>query len=107
MAEQTAQIALKAFLYGTGRRQVWIHSVAKLAQECAEADPAFQECVDPGKILDKYYLSPRYPDALPPPSVPFESFTGSEAVKALEYARAIVALVASRLRRAHRPESGG
>ena len=96
-AEQTAQLALKAFLYGTGRRYVTIHSVRELATQCAEEDEAFSAFVDYGTLLDRYYLSTRYPDALPEPAVPFESFTEKEAREAVSYAAEIVETVKARV----------
>jgi HEPN domain-containing protein len=92
-AEQTAQLALKAFLFLQGRRFVNIHSVRTLAEECALEDTAFALFADYGTYLDRYYLSTRYPDALPAPAIPYESFTPEEASQALAYAEEIVAAV--------------
>ena len=96
-AEQTAQLALKAFLYSLGRRYLTMHSVRELASRCAEEDEAFSTFVDYGTLLDRYYLSTRYPDALPEPAVPFESFTEKEAREAVGYAAEIVETVKSRV----------
>ena len=96
-AEQTAQLALKAFLYSLGRRYVTIHSVRELASQCAEEDAAFSTFVEYGTYLDRYYLSTRYPDALPEPALPFESFTEKEAREALGYATEIVEAVQARV----------
>ncbi|MBM3941614.1 MAG: HEPN domain-containing protein [SAR202 cluster bacterium] len=41
-AEQTAQLALKAVLFGRGRRFVNIHSIRALVLECSQGDPACQ-----------------------------------------------------------------
>lgn len=89
-AEQTGQLALKAFLYGQGERDVRIHSVKELVERCATYDPAFAAVIDGGKILDQYYIPTRYPDALADPAVPFESYTRDQASQALAYARDIV-----------------
>ena len=93
MAEQTAQMALKAFLFGRGRRMVPIHSVRDLASQCSEVDERFCEAMEWGRVLDRYYITTRYPDALAPPAVPFDSFTEADAVQAHGYARDIVQLV--------------
>lgn len=69
-AEQTAQLALKAFLYWRGRRFVRTHSVRELAQECGNEDEAFVKFEDYGSVLDRYYLTTRYPDVLPEPAIP-------------------------------------
>jgi HEPN domain-containing protein len=99
MAEQTAQMALKAFLYGEGRRFVLLHSIQELALQCSEIDEAFAETIEWGKILDRYYIPTRYPDALPPPTVPFRSFIESDAQQARQYATNIVQLVKTRFER--------
>ena len=95
-AEHTAQLALKAFLYNVGRRNINIHSVRELALQCAKADDAFSAFVEHGTLLDRYHLSTRYPDALPEPAVPFESFTEREAGEAFGYATEIVRTVKAR-----------
>lgn len=97
MAEQTAQVALKAYLYVQGERFIPIHSVYELVLECARREPAFAAVTDAGKVLDKYYIPARYPDALAPPAVPYRSFTEAEARQALSYAEEIVSLVRARV----------
>ena len=96
-AEQTAQLALKAFLYGVGRRAIQIHSIGQLVLECGKEDKDFLDLLNHGKTLDMYYLSTRYPDALPPPAIPFESFTEDEACQAVAYATEIVNLAAAKI----------
>ena len=92
MAEQTAQMALKSFLFGRGRRMVPIHSVRELAVQCSGFDERFGEVVEWGKVLDRYYVTTRYPDALAPPAAPYDSFTEADAVQAHGYARDILRL---------------
>lgn len=93
MAEQTSQMALKAFLYGGGQRHTLSQSIQKLASECGKLDDAFVEVVEWGKILDRHYIPTRYPDALASPAVPFKSFTQDDARQAHRYAVDIVELV--------------
>lgn len=97
-AEQTGQLALKAFLYGQGERFVVIHSVKELAEQCAGRDPAFQSVVDAGRVLDQYYIPTRYPDALAFPGMPYETYAEREAKEAVEFASTIVTLVKQKLR---------
>ena len=97
MAEQTAQVVLKAYLYGQGRRSIPIHSVYELARECANLDSAFEPLLGGGQVLDRYYLITRYPDALPPPAVPYQVFSEAEARQALAIAEQAVALVRDRV----------
>lgn len=96
-AEQTAQLALKAFLYLRRRRRITMHSVRQLALECAGEDEAFSAFVGSGGILDRYYLSTRYPDAVAEGAVPFETFSQEEASRALESARVMVDAVRSKV----------
>ena len=98
MAEQASQKALKGFLIGQRRRSVLIHSVAQLAEECSKTDKEFSAHIAPGRILDQYYIPTRYPDALAPPAVPFESYTQEQGDKAVQTASAIVSLVRQKLR---------
>jgi HEPN domain-containing protein len=97
MAEQASQKGLKAYLFFTGERFVPSHSVTKLALDCAKKDKGFAAIVDYGRILDKYYIPTRYPDALAGPSAPFEVYTQREAEEALRYARKILNLVKKKI----------
>jgi len=97
MAEQASQKALKAFLIAQGQRSVPIHSVAQLAERCAGFDSDFKKHIAPGRVLDQYYIPTRYPDALAPPAVPFESYTEEQSQKAVNAAEAIYSLAAKKL----------
>lgn len=89
-AEQCAQKALKAFLIFQGRRHIIIHSVGELAKEAATVEESFQELIESGKKLDRHYISARYPDALPEPAIPAESYAEDEGSGAVAMARAIL-----------------
>lgn len=97
VAEQAGQKVLKAFLVAQGQRSVPLHSVAQLAQRCAEIDRDFTKHIGPGRILDQYYIATRYPDAIAPPAVPFESYTQDQGERAVAAAEAMVSDVARRL----------
>ena len=97
MAEQTAQKALKAFLYFSGERFIHFHSVTKLVSICTQKESSFLKWVDQAKLLDKYYIPTRYPDALPEPAVPYEEFTQNEAKEAVESARQILEQVKNKI----------
>lgn len=98
MSEQASQKALKGFLIAQGRRSVPIHSVARLLEDCSRIDKDFSSHISSGRILDQYYIPTRYPDALAPPAVPFESYTEDQGEKAVHAAKAIVSLVRQKLR---------
>lgn len=97
MAEQASQKALKAFLMAQGQRSVPLHSVAQLAERCTDIDADFAAHIIPGRVLDQYDIPTRYPDALAPPAVPFESFTQEQGERAIDTAHALVSLVAQKL----------
>lgn len=97
-AEQAAQKALKGYLYFQEVRFVWEHSVAELAKRAISYKKSFQELAEFGKILDQYYIPTRYPDALAPPAVPFESYSKKEAVEAIKIAKSILKIVEEELK---------
>ncbi|MDP2604165.1 MAG: HEPN domain-containing protein [Deltaproteobacteria bacterium] len=103
MAEQASQKTLKAFLMAKGQRSVPIHSVAQLAERCADIDPDFKKLIAAGRILDQYYIPTRYPDALAPPAVPFESYTEEQAQRAVKATESIYGLVAKKVNPPKKP----
>jgi HEPN domain-containing protein len=90
-------LALKAFLYWRGRRFVNIHSIRALVQECGKEYAQFLTYEGYGLVLGRYCLATRYPDVLPEPAIPFESFTQQEARQALGYASEIVETVSNKV----------
>ena len=91
-SEQSSQKSLKAYLMYQGRRYVNIHSIGELLKQAGEFDEKFKVLIDRGKQLDQYYLSSRYPDAVPEPAIPAEIFVKDQAETALDIAGAIFAL---------------
>ncbi len=98
MAEQTAQVALRAFIIANKRRHIWEHSVQELARLCQQCDNAFAGLVEAGKILDRHYIPTRYPDALASPAVPYKTYTKKDAVKATGFTEKIIELVKRKLK---------
>jgi len=96
-SEQTALLALKAFLFSRGRRYINIYSVQTLASECGKEHPAFSSMENYGSLLDRYYLTTRYPDALPAPAIPYLSFFEEDAKLAVIYASEFVGLARDRI----------
>ena len=97
MAEQTAQVALKAFILANKRRFIWEHSVQELARLCSQFDKDFGAVVDAGKILDRYYIPTRYPDALASPAVPYKTYIEKDAAEAVGFAEKMIELVKQKL----------
>jgi len=78
-AQQSAEKALKAVLFSQGSRVVLGYSVRELARQCEALDPAFTKVVGEAAILDQFYIPTRYPNGLPVPAVPSETYTAAQA----------------------------
>ncbi len=89
--------ALKAILYSQGSRVVIGHSVRELALRCAKIDPSFAPLTESAALLDQFYIPTRYPNGLPAPAVPSETYTASQASMAQEAAEKVLAVVRSYL----------
>ncbi len=96
-AQQTAERALKAYLYFQGRRRVFGHSVLELVKECARLDPDFDPLAHAAALLDRYYVPTRYPNGLPG-GVPAQVYQADEAQEALQLAEKVVTLAASKIK---------
>lgn len=97
MAEQTAQVALKAFILANKRRHVWEHSVQELTRISSQYDADFNDLIGAGKILDRYYIPTRYPDALASPAIPCETYAEKDAVEAVSLAEQIITLARTKI----------
>lgn len=96
-AEQSSQKSTKAFLISKGQRIINIHSIAELLKESAKFEEEFEKFIDSGKKLDLYYLSSRYPDAVPEPAIPAEIYIEEQAKDALEIASKIFELCKTKI----------
>jgi HEPN domain-containing protein len=85
LAQQAAEKAVKAYLYGQGNAVVWGHSVEDLCRQAAGVDPEFDVLRRRVGRLDRFYIPTRYPNGLPG-GIPAESFDASDSVRALELA---------------------
>jgi len=83
ISQQVGEKAIKAIAYHL-EYDVRGHSIAKIAQ----AIGINSEVEKAGKSLDVYYISARYPDALPE-GAPFEFFEVEQASKAISDAKII------------------
>ncbi|MBN1992366.1 MAG: HEPN domain-containing protein [Anaerolineae bacterium] len=92
LAQQTAEKALKAFLYAQGEELVVGHSVRQLCQRVAKYEERFQQHLDDWAILDSYYIPTRYPNGLPG-DIPAHVYNKTAAATALVLAEAVVAQV--------------
>lgn len=92
-AHQAAEKALKAW-YLRRNQIAWGHSVRLLLEQIGEAVP--EDVLQAARLLDKYYVGPRYPNAHPA-GAPFELYTHSEALEAIRLAEVILDYVRSDL----------
>jgi HEPN domain-containing protein len=93
LAEQAAQLAVKALLHGIGAGP-WGHDLIRLGRETSEAvgAPLPPEVSNALARLAKLYIPTRYPDAHPEGS-PGERYTPDEADRALADARLVISTV--------------
>ena len=96
LCQQTAEKALKAFLYASGAGQVLGHSVADLAEECGKLDTDFRALRLKAAPLDHYYVPTRYPNSLPG-GIPAEAFDENDARRALALAKEVVHFVKGKI----------
>lgn len=94
LAQQTAEKALKAFLYAQGEEIVLGHSVRQLTLRVSEYETDFKEPVEDWGILDSYYIPTRYPNGLPD-DIPARVYNQDSAKKALALAEEAVTRVES------------
>jgi HEPN domain-containing protein len=94
-SQQAAEKALKGVLYAHGAEQVFGHSVAELAAECAKFDTEFMALRTQVAPLDQFYVATRYPNSLPG-GIPAEAFARVDAERALTMARAVIVAVKRR-----------
>ena len=78
-SQQAGEKALKSVIYSQGARVVLGHSIRQLAEQCGAYDPVFTELMGEAATLDQFYIPTRYPNGLPPPAIPSETYSGSDA----------------------------
>ncbi len=88
-AQQSAEKALKGFLYTKGFRAIITHSVLDLLEEISKSEEKFNELIDFGRELDKHYIGSRYPDFYPS-GAPYKYYTQEVAEKCVNYAESIL-----------------
>jgi HEPN domain-containing protein len=96
LAQQSAEKALKAFLYAQGEERVTGPSVRSLCSRATAYDASFGDQADEWGILDSYYVPTRYPNGLPD-DIPARVYNQAAARSALTLAEAVVSYVQRRL----------
>lgn len=97
ISQQTAEKALKAYLYFRGEDIVTGHSVAALCSWCGEHNKDFSSIRDEIAILDGYYIPTRYPNGLPD-GIPANIYTRKPAAEALSLAKLVIDFVKERIK---------
>jgi len=82
LAQQSAEKALKAFLYKRGQGPVLGHSTLVLAQDAATLEATFGALTAPCRRLDQLYIATRYPNGLPY-GVPHDFYDAGLSTQAL------------------------
>jgi HEPN domain-containing protein len=99
IAQQVAEKAVKAVHYKLSGSPVIGHSVQALLKRLNARAQVTGELVTLGGELDQYYVSTRYPDALPG-VVPSDAFSAAQARSALRAANKILRWATLQVRRA-------
>jgi len=88
-SQQSAEKALKGFLYSKGFRAIITHSVVELLEESSKTEKSFRRFIDQGKELDRHYIGSRYPNFYPKGPA-YKYYTKEMAKKCLSYAELIL-----------------
>ena len=94
-AQQSAEKAVKALHLHLGQ-EAWGHVVAKLLRELPgdlQVPPAL---IDKARVLDSYYIPPRYPNGHPE-GAPFEHYGELQSREAIRYADEVLAFVSAQM----------
>ncbi|RLB60777.1 MAG: DNA-binding protein [Deltaproteobacteria bacterium] len=92
IAQQSSEKALKAYCFFKGFDIIRTHSLYQIIKNLGENGLLEKNA----RELDLYYISARYPDALPS-GAPYEIITKEQAEKALQSAREIFSVIKERL----------
>jgi len=85
VSQQVSEKALKALAYYRGADLVKSHSIHEIARELGING----ELLSAAARLDQYYITPRYPDAVPA-GAPFELFSQEQSLEAINYAKLFI-----------------
>jgi HEPN domain-containing protein len=94
-AQQAAEKAVKA-LHLHMRQEAWGHVIAKLLRELPEPVQVPEGLIDKGRVLDTFYIPPRYPNSHAE-GAPFEHYGALQSEEAIRYAAEIIAFARSHM----------
>ena len=96
LGQQTAEKAVKGFLYYRAAEDVWGHSLIDLCEDARLFDQMFDVVKSDARQLDKYYEITRYPSFLPG-GIPSEAFNQDDADRAIYLAQEVLGFVRERI----------
>lgn len=96
ISQQTAEKALKAYLYARGEEIVTGHSVAALCEWAENYDRSFVKLREEISFLDSFYIATCYPNGLPD-GIPATVFNRKPAAEALRMAKKTIEFVGNLL----------
>lgn len=94
-AQQAGEKAVKALHLNEGQ-EAWGHVIAKLFEELPESVHVDQALIEKGRVLDNFYIPPRYPNGHPS-GAPFEHYGPLQSREAVKYANEIIEFVRSQM----------
>lgn len=97
-SQQAAEKALKAVLYSQGKRVVLGHSVQELGRQSQNYNSMFTALLTDAALLDQFYIPTRYPNGLPSPDIPAETYPITQAESAATAAERVLNTVETFLR---------
>jgi len=86
-AQQAAEKAVKALHLHLGQ-EAWGHVIARLLSELPPSTRVPQDLIEKGRVLDGFYIPPRYPNGFPE-GAPFEHYGSLQSNEAIRYASEI------------------
>lgn len=95
-AHQAAEKAVKAVFQSIGAQVVNGHSLREMVTELKRTVPVPAALLDTARILDRYYIPTRYPDAHPS-GAPFQFYSKKDANQAVGYAGKLIEFCKSHL----------
>lgn len=94
-AQQAGEKAVKALHLSLGQ-EAWGHVVARLLRELPAAAAAPEGLIEKARVLDAFYIPPRYPNSHPE-GAPFEHYGPLQSEEAIGYAGQILEFVRAQM----------
>jgi len=94
-AQQAAEKAVKALHLHLGQ-EAWGHVIARLLKELPESVSLPMELIEKSRVLDTFYIPPRYPNSHPE-GAPFEHYGPLQSEEAIRNAGEILAFVRAQM----------